>query len=186
MPVGEDRRQGREIAIIGMSGRFPGARNVDEFWRNLASGVDAIRPQRPRDHAWDDEKLFDAEIFGFQANEARLTGPQHRIFMECAWEALESAGYLSKTSDLRIGLYAGATLSHDQLQVGNDRDYLTTHVSYKLNLRGPSIGVQTACSTSLVAVWVGQRSGSGSAQAPGRGCCRTRPDPGRDQRSGRQ
>jgi acyl transferase domain-containing protein/thioesterase domain-containing protein len=137
-----------------MSGRFPGARNVDEFWRNLASGFDARRPLRPRDLALGGEKLFDAEMFGFTANEARLAGPQHRIFMECAWEALESAGYLSKTSGLRIGLYAGATLSHDQLQVGNDRDYLTTHVSYKLNLRGPSVGVQTACSTSLVAVWL--------------------------------
>jgi acyl transferase domain-containing protein len=154
MPVGEDRSSRRGIAIIGMSGRFPGARNVDEFWRNLASGVAAIRLPGSQDHGLADEELFDAEVFGFTANEARLTGPQHRIFMECSWEALESAGYLSKTSDLRIGLYAGATLSQDQLQMGNDRDYLTTHVSYRLNLRGPSVGVQTACSTSLVAVWL--------------------------------
>jgi acyl transferase domain-containing protein len=196
MPVGEDRSSGRGIAIIGMSGRFPGARNVDEFWRNLASGFDAIRPPRPEDQAstrlgsdvllhpdyvgsryyLDDEKLSDAEIFGFTAAEARITDPQHRIFMECAWEALESAGYLSKTSDVRIGLYAGASLSHYlehnlqssmeqtrrpthylQRLIGNDKDYLTTHVSYKLNLRGPSVGVQTACSTSLVAVWMACR-----------------------------
>jgi acyl transferase domain-containing protein len=170
MPVS----QGHGIAIIGMSGRFPCARNVDEFWRNLAAGVDAIRPPRAEDQTstrlgpdilrhpdyvgsryyLDHEKLFDAEIFGFTGAEAAITGPQHRVFMECAWEALESAGYLSKTSKLRVGLYAGASLSHDQRPIGNDRDYLTTHVSYKLNLRGPSIGVQTACSTSLVAVWL--------------------------------
>jgi acyl transferase domain-containing protein len=121
----------------------------------------------------DDVKLFDAEIFGFTAAEARITDPQHRIFMECVWEALESAGYLAKTSDLRIGLYAGSSLSHYlvhnlhssleetrrptqylQRLIGNDKDYLTTHVSYTLNLRGPSIGVQTACSTSLVSVWL--------------------------------
>ena len=160
-----------------MSGRFPGARNVDEFWRNLAGGVDAIRPPRPEDHAstrlgpevlchpdyvgsWyylDDVKLFDAGIFGFTAAEACITDPQHRIFMECVWEALESARYLSKTSALRIGLYAGSSpsqyLEHNlhssmeatrcptqylQRLIGNDRNYLTTHVSYQLNLRGPS------------------------------------------------
>ncbi len=170
MSAGEDRNQDHGIAIIGMSGRFPCARNVDEFWRNLAAGIDAIRLLRPEDQAstrfgpdalgnparyyLEDEKLFDADIFGFTAAEARITGPQHRVFMECVWEALESSGYLSKTSDLRIGLYAGASLSHDRRQIGNDRDYLTTHVSYKLNLRGPSIGVQTACSTSLVALWL--------------------------------
>jgi acyl transferase domain-containing protein len=128
IPAGEDCNQGRGIAIIGMSGRFPGAGNVDEFWRNLAGGVDAIRRARPEDHSstrlgpevlrhpdyvgsvyyLDDVKLFDAEIFGFTAAEARITDPQHRIFMECVWEALESAGYLAKTSDLRIGLYAGS------------------------------------------------------------------------------
>ena len=193
MSAGEDRMQGRGVAIIGMSGRFPSARNVDEFWRNLAGGVDALRPLTPEDQArtrlgpdvlrhpdyvgsryyLDDVKLFDAEIFGFTAAEASITAPQHRIFMECAWEALESAGYLAKTSGLRVGLYAGSSLSHYlehnlhssmeetrrptqyiQRLIGNDKDYLTTHVSYKLNLRGPSIGVQTACSTSLVAVWL--------------------------------
>jgi myxalamid-type polyketide synthase MxaB len=166
---------------------------VDEFWRNLAGGVDAIRASRAEDQActrlgpevlrhpdyvgsWyylDDERLFDAGIFGFSAAEACITDPQHRIFMECAWEALESSGYLSKTTNSRVGLYAGSSLSHylqhnlhssmeetrrptQHLQrlIGNDKDYLTTHVSYKLNLRGPSIGVQTACSTSLVAVWL--------------------------------
>jgi acyl transferase domain-containing protein len=193
MAVGEDRSTDRAIAIIGMSGRFPGARNVDEFWHNLAGGVDAIRAPRPEDQArtrlgpdvlqhpnyvssryyLDDEKRFDAEVFGFTAAEAGITDPQHRVFMECVWEALESAGYLSKTSEVRIGLYAGASLSHYlehnlhssmeetrrptqylQGRIGNDKDYLTTHVSYTLNLRGPSLCVQTACSTSLVSVWL--------------------------------
>src|SRR5262245_12564553 len=192
-PQDADLARGRDVAIVGMSGRFPRAANVDEFWRNLAAGIDAIRPPKSDDRAsarfgpdvlrnpdyvesayyLDDVKLFDAEFFGFTASEARITDPQHRIFMECVWEALESAGYISKTSDLRIGLYAGASLSHYLLHnlhaslegtrhptqylqrlIGNDKDYLTTHVSYKLNLRGPSVGVQTACSTSLVALWL--------------------------------
>jgi len=192
-PQDADLAGGRDVAIVGMSGRFPRAANVDEFWRNLAAGIDAIRPPKSEDRAsarfgpdvlrnpdyvesayyLDDVKLFDAEFFGFTASEARITDPQHRIFMECVWEALESAGYISKTSDLRIGLYAGASLSHYLLHnlhaslegtrhptqylqrlIGNDKDYLTTHVSYKLNLRGPSVGVQTACSTSLVALWL--------------------------------
>jgi len=181
----------RGIAIVGMSGRFPRAADVDEFWRNLAAGVDAAREYTPEDRAvarlgpevlrhpdyvgtgyyLDDVKLFDAEFFGFSPAEARITDPQHRIFMECVWEALESAGYVAKTGELRVGVYAGASLSHYlqfNLQptlectrrpthylkrlIGNDKDYLATHVSYKLNLRGPSISVQTACSTSLVAL----------------------------------
>jgi acyl transferase domain-containing protein/acyl carrier protein len=189
----EDGEAGRSIAIIGMSGRFPRARNVDEFWRNLAAGLDAIRPPTADDSATarigsdvaghpdyvgkayylDDVKLFDADFFRFTPAEARLTDPQHRIFMECVWEALESAGYVSKTERLRIGIYAGASISHYmqhnlhasldatahptqflQRLIGNDKDYLPTHIAYKLNLRGPSVGVQTACSSSLVALWL--------------------------------
>jgi len=189
----EDGEAGRSIAIIGMSGRFPRARNVQEFWRNLAAGVDAVRLPSDEDRATarlsadlrarpdyvergyflDDVKDFDAEFFRFTPGEARITDPQHRIFMECVWEALESAGYISKTDRLRIGMYAGASISYYmrhnlhasldptghpshflQRLIGNDKDYLATHISYKLNLRGPSIGVQTACSTSLVALWL--------------------------------
>jgi acyl transferase domain-containing protein len=189
----EEVNEAQGIAIIGMSGRFPQANNVDEFWRNLAAGLDAIRPPTAEALAstrldpetlnhpdyiasgyyLDDIKSFDAEFFGFSAAEACITDPQRRIFMECVWEALESAGYVSKTSDLRIGLYAGASVSHYmqnnlhasleytrrptqylQRLIGNDKDYLTTQISYKLNLRGPSVTVQTACSTSLVALWL--------------------------------
>ena len=194
MPIQvHEEDHGRGIAIIGMSGRFPCARNVEEFWRNLTTGFDAQRPPTPQQAATaridaalvqhpdyvqngyflDGEDLFDAGFFRFTPAEASITDPQHRVFLECVWEALESAGYISKTGKLRIGLYAGASISHYwqynlhatldptrrptqflQRLIGNDKDYLATHISHKLNLRGPSVGVQTACSTSLVALWL--------------------------------
>lgn len=180
---------GSEIAIIGIAGRFPGAKNIDEFWKNLQKSVDSISflteeavVASGRDAsvlndpnfvkataALKDVELFDAAFFGFNPREAEITEPQHRIFLECAWEALESAGYDSEQYNGLIGVYAGAELNTyylnfyfnptimgsvepAQLLVGNDKDYLTTRVSYKLNLEGPSLTVQTACSTSLVAV----------------------------------
>ncbi len=114
--------------------------------------------------------LFDASFFGFSPREAEITDPQHRLFLECVWEALENSGYNSEIYDGQIGLFAGVSpstyllsnlysnrdlmesLDGHQLLIGNDKDFLPTQVSYKLNLRGPSINVQTACSTSLVAV----------------------------------
>src|SRR5262249_23748756 len=126
----------------------------------------------------DDVDLFDAEFFGFTPREAETANPQQRLFLECAWEALEQAGYPplhgagvivgQSRADQRIGVVAGAStngywqqfhaaldggrLSPFQVSIGNDKDYLPTRVSYKLNLTGPSIAVQTACSSSLVAV----------------------------------
>src|ERR1043165_2701969 len=178
------------IAIVGMAGRFPGARNLDEFWRNLRDGVEAISfftdeelrsagvdSALLRDPAYvkaggilEDIELFDASFFGINHREAEMMEPQHRVFLECAWEALENAGYNSDSYDARIGVYAGHgltsyllsnlysnrqsiwALSGGQSLLGNEKDYLSTRVSYKLNLSGPSISVQTACSTSLVAV----------------------------------
>src|SRR5215213_10568786 len=178
------------IAIVGMAGRFPGARNVDEFWRNLRDGVEAISffteeelraagvdsallrdPGYVRANATlEDTELFDASFFGINHREAEIMDPQHRIFLECAWEALENAGYNSDSYQGRIGVYAGHgltsyllsnlysnrqsiwALSGGQSLLGNEKDYLSTRVSYKLNLNGPSLSVQTACSTSLVAV----------------------------------
>ncbi|AFZ28246.1 polyketide synthase family protein (plasmid) [Cylindrospermum stagnale PCC 7417] len=178
------------IAIIGMTGRFPGANNVDKFWQNLvngvesitfftdeeliASGVDPALLNSPNyvkaKGVLEDIEMFDALFFGFTAKEAELMDPQHRLFLECAWEALENAGYDSEVYDGRIGVYAGAGLNiylarnlisnHDliesagnlQVSIGNDKDYVPTRVSYKLNLTGPSINVNTACSTSLVTV----------------------------------
>ncbi|AUB43298.1 Non-ribosomal peptide synthetase component F (plasmid) [Nostoc flagelliforme CCNUN1] len=178
------------IAIIGMTGRFPGANNVDKFWQNLingiesitfftdeeliASGVDPDLLNSPNyvkaKGVLENIEMFDALFFGFTPKEAELMDPQHRLFLECAWEALENAGYDSEAYDGRIGVYAGAGLNiylarnlisnRDliesagslQVSIGNDKDYVPTRVSYKLNLTGPSINVNTACSTSLVTV----------------------------------
>jgi acyl transferase domain-containing protein len=184
-----DEVGGQEIAIIGMAGRFPGAQTLDEFWHNLVNGVESISTFSDEQvlaagvdpalvaspyyvkagGVLKDIELFDAAFFGFYPREAALTDPQQRLFLECAWEALESAGYDPEAYDGPIGVYAGAGISTyllfnllssqriestDQWAVvmNNDKDFLPTRVSYKLNLRGPSVNVQTACSTSLVAV----------------------------------
>ena len=118
----------------------------------------------------EDIEMFDARFFEYSPREADFIDPQQRIFLECAWQALENAGYDAQTYEGLIGMYAGTgmnsyvlaniysnpVLSEDadelHLLVGSDKDFLSTRVSYKLNLRGPSFSVQTACSTSLVAV----------------------------------
>ncbi|HXB21781.1 MAG TPA: SDR family NAD(P)-dependent oxidoreductase [Candidatus Solibacter sp.] len=192
--ISERRKQSREtkrseIAIIGMAGRFPGADNIEEFWKNLydgketvsfftdeellAAGVDPAVLRNPRyvraASVLENIGYFDAALFGYAPREAEVMDPQHRIFLECAWEVLERAGYNPYTYPGLVGVFAGSNLSTyllklyadsrvknsvNQLQalIGNDKDSLTTTVSYKLNLRGPSIAVQTFCSTSLVAV----------------------------------
>jgi acyl transferase domain-containing protein len=181
------------IAIVGMAGRFPGAKSVAQFWRNLLGGVESISnftddelqasgvdsglledPTYVRARSvLEDVDLFDAGFFGFTRREAEITDPQHRIFLECAWEALENSGYVPENYRGAIGVYAGSSFNTYllanlcsnrkfieelvnafqvegyQLLVGNDKDYLATRVSYKLNLKGPSMSVQTACSTSL-------------------------------------
>ena len=185
---------GREIAIVGMAGRFPRAESLDAFWRNLREGVEAVSffsdeellasgfspevisdPRYVRARAiLEGADLFDAGFFGLTPRQAVLIDPQHRIFLECAWEALESAGYDPETWAGEIGVFAGSSLntyifglssSEDerslgnfQVLTGNDKDYLATRVSYLCNLRGPSLTVQTACSTSLVAVHMACRS----------------------------
>ena len=177
------------IAIVGMSGRFPGARNLSEFWNNLRNGVESIsyfsdtelaasgadpRITRHADFVnaggiLDDVELFDAAFFGFNPREAETLDPQQRLLLECAWQAMEDAGYDPERCAVPVGVFAGSAMSsylfnllakpgHRELAgdfltfTGNDKDFLTTRISYKLNLRGPSIAVQTACSTSLVAV----------------------------------
>ncbi|ARV60164.1 hypothetical protein BZZ01_17380 [Nostocales cyanobacterium HT-58-2] len=179
-----------EIAIVGMICRFPGAKNIEQFWQNLRDGVESIssftteelvnsgideaavrHPKYVKAGAiLEDIDLFDASFFGFHRKEAEITDPQHRFFLECAWEALEEAGYNCETYPGRIGVYAGVGWStyflsnlypnsdlielvgEKQIVIGNSQGFLPTHVSYKLNLKGPSVNVQTACSTSLVAV----------------------------------
>ena len=178
------------IAIIGIAGRFPGARNVEEYWDNVcqgresitffsdeelrAAGVDEAYLKKPiyvkAASMLDDVESFDAAFFGYNPREAELMDPQQRLFLECAWEVFESAGYDPHKYDGLIGIYAGASMSNYllynlypnraladpavflQASIGNNLFPLTSRVSYKLNLRGPSISIQTACSTSLVAV----------------------------------
>lgn len=145
-----------------------------------ATGIDPALVQNPHyvkaAGVLEDIELFDAGFFGFYPREAALMDPQQRIFLETAWTALENAGYAPQTYDGLIGIFAGASLntyllyhlynnlniagSADiyPLTIGNDKDFLTTRVSYKLNLRGPSVDVQSACSTSLVAVHLACRS----------------------------
>ncbi len=183
------------IAIIGMAGRFPGARNIDQYRQNLENGVESITffsdeellaqgipPSRLANPHYvkaapllPDSEMFDAALFQYSPSEAELMDPQHRLLLECAWEALENAGYPPRPSDLHaprpIGVFTGGgglmssyLLSDVHINqniigttgsrghIGNDKDYLSTRISYKLNLHGPSLTVQTACSTSLVAV----------------------------------
>lgn len=186
----------KSIAIIGMAGRFPGAKSIDQFWQNLcdgkesisfftneeliASGVDPVLLNDPRyvkaSAVLDDTEMFDASFFAYTPREAEIMDPQHRFFLECAWEALENAGYNSETYDGLIGVYAGSALntyllknlisqpeisnlaSLHQISIGNSPDFIPTKVSYKLNLKGPSVSIGTACSTSLVAVELGCQS----------------------------
>ncbi len=188
------------VAIIGMTGRFPGAESVEDFWKNLCNGFESITffnrselelseqalaeqnegyvAARPLLKSPD---LFDAEFFGVYPREAALMDPQHRVFLECAWEVLERAGYDPNHVHESVGVFAGCSMntyfmrnvSREQnngprsfveeftgsyqvgnyaAMMGNDKDFLPTRISYKLNLRGPSMSVQSACSTSLVAV----------------------------------
>ncbi|MFO1217389.1 MAG: aminotransferase class III-fold pyridoxal phosphate-dependent enzyme [Burkholderiaceae bacterium] len=179
------------IAIVGMAGRFPGARNVGELWQNLLAGretidrftADELGPAHPEDMEarsdpnyvrargiLADVDMFDARFFGFSPKEAAVLDPQQRLFMETSWEALEHAGYDPKTFAGSIGVYAGATsnsyflnnlLSRRDVtdlvgllttQMANQNHYVATRVAYKLDLKGPALNIQTACSTSLVAV----------------------------------
>ncbi|MEM7116112.1 MAG: amino acid adenylation domain-containing protein [Chloroflexota bacterium] len=185
------------IAVVGMAGRFPKARNLDQFWQNLVSGVESIHtltdeqlegvelefekaktdPDYVRARGMlDDIDLFDAKFFGLTPREARALDPQQRIWLETAWTALENAGYTPEKYDGAIGVYAGAyyngylfyNLLEDRAAIeqlvrfrsldaflniiSNDKDYLPTRTSFLFNLKGPSVNVQTACSTSLVAV----------------------------------
>ncbi len=184
---------GLEIAIVGMAGRFPAAPNIEVFWQNLRDGVEAVQrfsDEQLRERGvpetvladsnyvkagvmFDGFDLFDAGFFGYTPRDAALIDPQHRIFLECAWEALEHAGYDPDRYSGSVGVYAGSgaclylmchLLPHFDLKNGGNvadllgllsassADTLCTRVAYKLNLRGPAVTVQTACSTSLMAV----------------------------------
>lgn len=180
-----------DIAIVGMAAHLPGAATVAEYWRNLVGGVESIRvlteadvlaagesasrlrhPRYVRAAApLDGFAEFEPEFFGFSPKEAAILDPQHRHFLEVAWEALEDAGHPPEAFSGAVGVWAGCGMgsyfyfnicSNPGLvedtgmfllrHTGNDKDFLATRVSHILDLKGPSINVQTACSTSLVAV----------------------------------
>jgi amino acid adenylation domain-containing protein len=181
------------IAVVGMSCRFPGATSLREYWNNLCRGKVAVTflseaelaAEGVNEDLYSDENYiraayclqdidkFDADFFGYAGSEVEKIDPQQRIFLECAWEALEDAGYSplagGSLDDKSVGVFAGSRIStyfHHvfrelkpggsaeafQSLLGNDKDYLCSRVSYKLNLRGPSLGIQSACSSSLSAV----------------------------------
>lgn len=176
------------VALIGMSGRFPGAASVADLWRNLLSGIKGLRTitdEELREAGVDPGTLadpryvrvggplegldtFDATVFGVNPREAEMMDPQHRLFLECSWEALESAGYCPTDVPGQVAVFGGCgfpdyivrNIRHASEQpggallaaIGNERDSLASLVSYKLGLRGPAVSVQTFCSTSLVAV----------------------------------
>ena len=184
------------IAVVGMAGRFPGAASVSEFWRNLRGGVESIVDLSHDDllGAGVGEKAlanrsyvrraallpgieeFDANFFGFTPQAARMLDPQHRLFLQAAWHALEDAGYDPADTEKTVGVFGtsstsgyllhnlmshydpnlvigqGASFDMVALSLSNDKDHLATRVAHQLNLRGPALSVQTACSSSLVAV----------------------------------
>lgn len=178
------------IAVVGLACRFPGAADAEQFWANLRNGVESIRimnrdelkalgvpaaqteqanfvPASAFVHGIED---FDAAFFGLSPREAELMDPQHRLFLECAWEALEASGHGGDAGRRMVGVFAGAGintyllhhlmprlagpkgLNLSQALLTNVNDFLATRTSYSLNLAGPSINVQTACSTSLVGI----------------------------------
>ncbi|MDH6133736.1 phthiocerol/phenolphthiocerol synthesis type-I polyketide synthase E [Kitasatospora sp. MAA4] len=170
------------LAVVGMAGRYPGARNLDEFWTNLTKGQESITrfpgdacvdtPEYvPALGVLDGAEEFDAAFFGYSPREALILDPQQRLFLQCSWEALEAAGYDAKTCPGAIGVYAGSSqtsyfdtlmanrerlgpVSEWQLRLATGIDFLTSRVAHRLGLTGPAITVQTACSTSLVAIHV--------------------------------
>ncbi len=180
------------IAVIGMSGAFPGAPDIYSFWNNLLenqlsiselddntlreAGIPEELLSNPnyvkRTGSLDNALCFDAAFFGYSDGEAEVMDPQQRIFLQHCWNALENAGYIPNQMDTSVGVYAGCSMnryvlnnlnintnafgiSDFQKMLGNDKDFLATRVAYKLNLKGPALDIQTACSTSLVAVQMG-------------------------------
>ncbi|MFP4437568.1 MAG: type I polyketide synthase [Chloroflexaceae bacterium] len=187
----DEEQMQNAIAIIGIAGRFPKAKNIDEFWQNLqagrecisffsdedviASGTDPAFLSNPHFvkafGVLDDIELFDAQFFGISPREAKLLDPQHRLFLECAWEALEHAGYDSERYPGRISVFAGTntstylfrnlipnnvfvfvTADRFEMALTNNKDVMPMRASYQMNLKGASVNVSTTCSTSLVAI----------------------------------
>jgi acyl transferase domain-containing protein/surfactin synthase thioesterase subunit/acyl carrier protein len=183
-------RRNVDIAIIGLSCRFPGAATAEEYWKNLCDGVESVTffsdqelvaagvaPSLVANPGYvkaspmlQDVEMFDASFFGYSPKDAALMDPQQRLFLEVSWEAFENAGYDPAGYPGKVGVlstgggvvasYLLAKLHHADFpgqtastsHINNDKDFLSTRVSFKLNLRGPSFTIQSACSSSLVAV----------------------------------
>ena len=182
----------RDIAVIGMAVHVPGATSKDQFWRNLMAGRDCLtrsteqtlnrkglpwsRIRNPRCRlvtpSISDRQYFDAGFFDIPPFEAKQTAESHRLFLQCAWEALEDAAVVPGNPDQNIGVFAGADAAYfDQtaafssdpviripMRIGGAPDFMTARVSYKFDLRGPSFSLLSACATSLVATHVACRS----------------------------
>lgn len=184
------------VAIIGMAGQFPGARTVGEFWRNLTRGVKSIQTLSDEELAavgvplelqnnpdyvkkasvLADIELFDAAFFGFTPREAESVDPQTRLFLQCAWTALEDAGHNPETYGGLIGTFAGKgfplymwrnlttnpefvqLVGELQVNIHNENDSLAPIVAYRMDLKGPSVSVQSFCSTSMLAIHLAYQS----------------------------
>jgi len=188
-------RTGLDVAVIGMSIRFPGAPDIETFWNNLKNGVESVSffsldqlaengvPANmlqdphfvPAMAAIDDKDAFDPGFFDYSPMEAEVMDPQTRLFHQHTWEALENAGYNPDEFPGLIGIYGGSThhiereghalLSEEGQNLGAfessmmaGSDFMISRVSYKLNLKGPAVSIQTACSTSLVAIHIACRA----------------------------
>lgn len=172
VPVEPEDSSGH-IAVIGMAGRFPGSSDLSRLWQALVTGQELLtRSEEDPTAAYGvvpDADAFDAEFFGYSPNEALLLDPQHRVLLECAWEALEHAGYDPSGLQVPVGVYAGCgdtghldqlrahagqlpETSELQFRLASSSDFLTSRISYKLGLKGPAVTVQAACATGLVAV----------------------------------
>lgn len=168
----------KDIAIIGFSGRFPQSKNPDIFWQNLLDNKELIsyfeNTTKESNYVGargiiEDIEYFDADFFGFNPRDAERLDPQQRIFLECSWEAFEHAGYVPE-QEADVGIFAGQSIStylvnhilpsmdqQDPIEayqslILNDKDHLASRIAYTFNLKGPSLTIQTACSTSLSAV----------------------------------
>nr|WP_256106154.1 non-ribosomal peptide synthetase/type I polyketide synthase [Streptomyces sp. ODS05-4] len=186
------RADGQEaVAVTGFAVKLPGAPDVETYWANLRAGTESIthftaEQQRaagigddvlgdpdyvPAKGVVDGADLFDADFFDCPPAEAEAMDPQHRLFLECAWQALEHSGTRPGSFDGHVGVFAGSGQAQygaaEQAEgmadfyrrmVGTKNDFLATRVAHKLNLRGPALTVQTACSTSLVATHLARES----------------------------
>ena len=187
----ESDMNGSEIAVVAMAGRFPGAPTLEQYWANVRDGVESVRffsdeellaagedPSLLADpayvRAWpqlEGIEQFDAAFFGMSPRDASVMDPQHRLFLEVAWEAMERAGYSGKSAPMATGVFAAAGMNHYMLyhvvpnkevmrtvgewlarHNGNDMNFLATRAAYQMNLKGPAMNVQTACSSSLTAI----------------------------------